>query len=300
MPLSPQARSFAKRELEDVRETIYQKDLRPLSAEEHFPVRNDVARWAEYYITRQFEPIGMSGWINDYSQDFPRVGIDVDEDQFRLHSHGCEYGYTNIELERAAANNRNLREQRAMAAQRAIRERNNHVAFFGSASRKLYGLVNYPGVPRVYFDNPINANTAADTIVEEFGAFLDTPNDVTQNNTEVDVVGIPTTQYNFMRRTNVRSGTDTKILEDLRDNIYDGQIDFVKMPELDGAGPDGEDLVVCFEDRSETWGMSIAMPFTQEDPQQEKLAWAVPCHSRTAGVTFDFPLRAAIGILPDA
>jgi len=291
---------FAKRQLESVRDQVYEKDLEPLTGYEYFPQRTDAEEFAEYYVIRQYDRVGYSRWQNELAGggEYPRADVVVDEDQFPLHSHVCAYGYTRDEMLRSQQHGLDLELKRASAARRAVRQKNDHVMFFGDESVGLFGAVNYPGTPRVYFSNVVGTNTSAATIIEEITALIDTPNEVTKNTSEVDVVGFPTDIYNHIRKRNANNGTDTTILQYLRDVVYDGNIDMVKMPELSEAGPNGEDIIFAFRDDTETWGHTLARPFNQGPSQQDHWCWEVPCESKTGGVSADFPLRNAIGIVP--
>lgn len=300
---------FAKRQLESVRDRTYEKDLEPLSGYDYFPQRNDAAEEAQYYIIKQYDRIGYSRWFGEVSGDFPRADAVIDEDQFPLHTHVVAYGYTRDEMLRSQKHGTDLENKRSAAALRAIRQRNNYVMCYGDQAVGLFGAFNYPGTPRVYLNNPIAAGTDADTIVQEIASVIDTPNEVTRNNTEIDYLGLPTDLYNHIRKRRMEAGTDTTVLSYLRDVIYGDEGDqernsnvmFVKMPELSGAGPNGEDLLFGWHDSEETWGHTLARPFTQEDAiMPNSLCWEIQCHSKTGGISADFPLRNVIGVVPDA
>jgi len=293
---------FAKRQLESVRERVFEMDLEPLTGYEYFPQRDVADPSSEFYVIQQYDRIGYSRWQNEIAdgQSAPRADIIVDEDQFPLHSHLVTYGYNRDEMLRSQRTGMDLETKRASAAMRAIRQRNNHVMFYGDESVGVFGAINYPGTPRVYFDNAIVSSTNAGTITDEITALVDTPNEVTKNTSEVDVVGFPTRIYNHIRKRNASNSTDTTILQYIfgEDGIYEGEIDAVKMPELEGAGPNGEDVIFAFRNDTQTWGHTLARPFNQGPANRVHWTWEVACESKTGGVSADFPLRNAIGIVP--
>jgi hypothetical protein len=235
--------------------------------------------------------------------DWPRADVVMDEDNFNLRRHGCAYGYEDDEIELAESEGRDLRRKRGLAARRAIRERNNHAMFFGDTGAQIFGAINLPGTPRVYLSEPINASTDADTIIEMVCDFIDTIDEVNETTVEPDVVGLPPDQFNHIRRR-YRSSTEQTVLNAIR-AVYEGEdgnqareIMFVKMPELKGAGPSGEDVLFAFVDDEESWGHLLPREFTQTDPEKDFPEWVVKCHSKTGGTAADFPLHMAIGILP--
>ena len=298
----PASATFAERELENVRDDIYLKKPRPLTGYDYFPQRGDIPAYKKFHVIRQYEQVGASQWFSEMGDDWPRADAVVDEDQFNLRRHGCAYGFEDDELEAAENEGRDLRRKRGLAARRAIRERNNHCMLFGDMGVKVFGAINYPGSPRVHLANAIGPGTNADTILAMVVNFVDTINEVNETTVDPDVVGLPPAQYNHLRGR-FRSGVDKTLLNALKD-IYSGEGDdpeirFVKMPELKGAGPNGEDVLYAFVDDEDSWGHLLPREFTQEDPKQDFPHWLVKCHSKTGGVAFDFPLHAAIGILPD-
>lgn len=300
----PQAsRQFAKRELENVREDIYRKDPRPLSGFELFPQRGEaIPDYKKYHVIRQYEMVGHSQWIDEMGDDFPRADIVVDEDQFNLRAHGCAYGFTDDEIAAAEDNNRDLRRKRGMSARRACRQRNNHAMFFGDTSVGLFGFINFPGVPRVYFDNKINKNTGADTIYNELTAFIDTIDEINQTLVSADVVCLPPEQFNHIRKRRFNTGSGDRILGSIREAYSDAagepETEFRKIPELEGAGPDGEDVLIAFVDDDESFGHLLPRPFTQEPPEIDFPESVIKTHSKTGGMAADQPLHMCIGILP--
>jgi hypothetical protein len=296
--------AFARRELEDVRDEVYEKDLEPLSAYDYFPTRTaDESK--EFHVIRQYDRIGYSRWYSQVANEFPRADAVIDEDQFPIHQHVVAYGYTRKEMKRARSGESvDLETKRGAAAMRAIRERNNFTAVYGDSAMGLFGALTFASTPRVYFQNPINRNTNAETIVDEIRACIDTPNEVTRNQTEIDYFALPTAQYNHIRGRRMPGNSDQTVLSYLSEIVYGADnadapnITFIKMPELEGAGPNGEDVCFGFRNDQRTWGNTIAEPFTQEDPMQpNRLCWEIQCHSMTAGVSADYPLRNVIGIL---
>jgi len=297
----PASATFAKRELENVRDDVYLKDPRPLSGYDYFPQRGGIPSYKKFHIIRQYEMVGASQWFAEMGDDWPRADVVLDEDQFSLRRHGCAYGYEDDELEAAENEGRDLRRKRGVAARRAIRERNNHCMFFGDTGVKVFGAINYPGTPRVHLSDPIDSSTSADVIIQMVTDFIDTIDEVNESTVEPDVIGLPTAIYNHLRKR-YRSSIDQTLLNAIRD-VYKGEDDapelrFVKMPELSGAGPDDEDVLYAFVDDEDSWGHLLPREFTQEEPEKNFPNWLVKCHSKTGGTAFDFPLHAAIGIVP--
>lgn len=109
---------------------------------------NDWAKSVTYYSTNK---VGRAGWFHAQAKDLHYA--DVERSQFEVEIEMADIGYRyNLEEigQAMMIPGTNLTAERAAAATRAYEEFVDNVALRGSDEKNFSGLINYPGVPRVF------------------------------------------------------------------------------------------------------------------------------------------------------
>lgn len=295
--LSEEATIFAERELEVVRSEVLRKKLEPLSGREWIPQDMEIDAWAEFYVHQMYELLGVAQAIGDATDDLPLANISISEERFNIRDYGCAYKHTFKEIERAEALDKRLDQRRAEAARRATNQKLNQIMWFGDPATDLFGAVNYPDVPRVAMRDTVDETTGASVILDMLNDLVNGTFQETRQTARPDTVLFATNPYTHISSTRLSSGTDTTILE-----YFETNNPFVEttdtVPELDGAGPNGEDLIFAFNSNGETFEHKLAREFTQRPPQDKNLAVITNCIAATGGVAYNYPLEAVVGEIP--
>jgi hypothetical protein len=94
--------------------------------------------------------------------------------------------------------------------------------------------------------------------------------------------------FNYINNTRISTLDSTTILE-----VYKRNARFAKtvknVRELDGAGPNGEDMICCVSTSDDKLEHNLPDPLTILEPQQRNLQTVVPMVSETAGMISEFP-----------
>ena len=298
--LDPQAGVFFDQELTQVRGDILQMERRPRSGFLVLPQATDIERWADHIKHRVWDAIGSARWIEDYSDDFPMVDAGAEEEIFNVREFACGYAFGIKEIEQSQHHNRRLDRMRALAARLVTEEKHNRVMMFGDPSVQIFGMLNYPRFPRrISTVNMLTATPAA--TLAELHAIFKQPYLNTGTVARPDTFLLPPAVFTRVGETPLADGDQTTILESfMRTNITKmsgGTVEVLGIHELEGAGPNGEDLAVAYEKVPEVIQNNPSILFEQRDPQPKNFAIITPCRGGTAGVTSQQPLHVIVAEL---
>lgn len=294
--LDPQAGIFFERELTAVREEVLQMERRPRNGFAFIPQMDDVDDSFRTYEHRMWDAVGIADWIADAADDLPMVDAAGQAETFNIRWFGCAYRFSVQEVAANARLGRGLDRMRVLAARLVTEEKFNRVMFFGDTSEQLFGLLNYPFIPRrlstVRLDD---AGQTPQARLAEMNAIVNTPYNNTGTVARPNFLGLAPTMYTAVVETPMGDGDNTTILETfLRTNPWfkEGRGTVEPLHELEGAGPNGEDMATAYERVPEVVQHKLARPFTQRSPQERNLAIVTPCHAATGGIASDQPLHA--------
>lgn len=288
---------YFARELEQRLAEVLETKRPALNGMRLFARRTDVNANARTFTRKRFDSAGVAKWISDYTQDLPRVGVSASEETFQVKTLGNEFGWTIEDILAAQFTGTPIDMALANAARRAHEEFINHVIWNGDESVGIHGVLNYPYLPRYIFDNPIATGTSADVIIAALTDMVFQGRNRTKQIAVLDRMVVAPSIYSYLRSTPRASNSDTTILEFfLRNNGHVKTIE--EAWELEGAGPDGEHLIINFPLDPTVLGVVAPTLFQVLPVQQKSLSYSVPCWSRCGGVVSDFPLEATIGLVP--
>lgn len=288
---------FFQRELEHIIARVFEVDYPELKAKQLIPITSEAGPGAETIVYRQFDKIGMAKIIANYADDLPNVSATGAEFVRKIKSLGDAYGYSIQDIRAAMHAGRPLTSRLAMIAREAIEQLENRIAWFGDADHGLYGLFNHPNVPNdeVEDDGGVGVDETEWTsktpaqILRDLNAAFQSVIDLTLGIEVPNTLLLPVAQHGLIATTRLDSGTDTTILEYFR-RVRPEITTIEWVNELAGAGTGTSDMGVFYRRDPNRLELHIPAPFTQEAPQQQNLAFTVPCHSRIGGVTIYKPL----------
>jgi hypothetical protein len=291
---------FFARELEYIKSKSYDIEFPDMKAFKHIPISTEAGDGAQSITYAQFEEVGLARIIESYGDDLPRADIRGKEYTQLVKSVGVSYGYSIQEIRAALMVGRSLTQRQANSARRANDQKINRLAWFGDTNYGIYGMVNMPNVPA--FAVPATGtgattqwvNKTPDQILGDLNQVANSIVALTKGVEMPNTVLLPVAQYTLIASTPRSPVSDTTILEYfIQNNPFISTVDWV--PELAGAGPSGEDIMIAFDKNPDKLTMEIPMPFTQYPPQERGLEFIVPCESRFGGIIVYYPLSIAIG-----
>lgn len=295
--LGPVAGAHFERDLEQIRERIYDDKIPPQNGFLLIPQAGDVQPWAERYTHRMAEFVGLAKVISDYADDQPLVDVAGREDTYKVKTFGCAYQYSRKEMLQAGKGLK-LTERRPKAARRAIEQKFNRIMWYGDPEAGLFGLLNFPYVPRHLVSIPFNTAQDPHDVLAEMNTVIDAPGQLTDTIAEPDTLCMAPEEYDYVKSTPLGSGSDTTILDHFMRTNPGVSVENVR--ELRDAGPSGQNVMVAYRRAEENLAHKLVEPFTQLEPQRRNMSVVTNCVATSGGVVSDYPLEMVIAEMPAA
>jgi hypothetical protein len=272
---------------------------KPLRAAQFIPVSSEAPPGAESIKIRYFDIVGEAKWVADYASDFPAANTYGSEKTFNIEGLGSSYTYSIQEIRRAQMAGIPLDQRSAMAAERAINEKIDTVAWLGDASVGMYGLLKYPGsttytVPATGTGSSTLWSTKTpDQIIADVTGMLTAVHVATNGKERPTTLLLPLVEYN--RLAGLRTGpyNDKTVLAYLKENLaLIGLREIEWINESVGIGTTGNipagqlasNRAVVYVKDPEHLRLELPISFESFAPQLEGMVYKILCYARTAGV----------------
>ncbi|MBW4469314.1 MAG: DUF2184 domain-containing protein [Stenomitos rutilans HA7619-LM2] len=290
---------FFARQLEYIVPQLYQVKYAEQRARVHFPVSFEGGNGIKTITYRAIDRRGKAKIVTNWSTDFPRVNVLAREVSNKVVSLGDSYGYDFQEIRSAAQANTPLEQLEANAAQMAITELENSLAYFGDANANVYGAFNNPSVPITYAAYPLAlGGTLAVTVDQVVSVFNTAINGVlvTSRGVErVNMILVPLKVWTFLSVTRLGSYNDRTLMEYL-EKVFPGVV-FDWCNECSGAGPNGQDIMFSYVRDDMHCNLLVPSDFEQLPVFSDGATFSVKCHERFAGVRLPYPASCLLTIL---
>jgi hypothetical protein len=290
---------FFAQELESVKARTYDVNYPELTATMVMPVDSSAGSGAETIAYYQYDATGQAKIISNYSTDLPRVDLKGKKFTADVKSIGASYGYSVQDIRAARMAGKPLEQRKANAVRRANDQEVNRIAYFGDEEHGMVGLLNHPNIPSYTLpddgvdedDNPSTKfiHKTPDQVLRDLNGMGAKMLELTQNVETPDTLLIGHTTHADLTSRARSANSDTTILQFfLNNNPYVKNVQVV--PELVGAGTDGDDICMMYRKSPDKLTLEIPQPFEQFPVQVKGLEYEVPCHSRCGGVIVYYPL----------
>lgn len=225
---------------------------------------------------------------SQHTTDLPRADFTVETVKAEVIQHGNSYGYSMLELQRAAQSalqglNVPVDQNRRKAAFRAHQETWNTVALFGSDIDGTKGLFNNTNIPNSAVDNSGTGDSTLwstktsqqiyDDIVNAITAVANTTKGVHNVNT----LALPVDQYGLIHAKNM-GPEGSKTIAKLLKESYPGLI-ILQIPELEAAFTSDADGFIVYENNSENIEFMVAQGYTEAPPVVDGLGYVISAQS---------------------
>lgn len=292
---------FFARELEYIKARSYDVLFPKLKALTGlFPISTEAGPGADVITFTQYESTGLARIISSYADDLPTADIRGKQFTSQVRGIGVSYGYSRSDIRAAMFAGKPLQQRVANAARLANDQLANKIAWFGDTQFNIQGFLYAPNVPAA----PVPADGTGgntewstktpDQILRDMNELCNGIFALTNGVEAPDTLILPNEQFALIASTPRSPNSDTTILEYfLQNNPFVKNVDWVY--ELAGAGPNGSDIMVAYENNPDKLTLEIPMPFTQYNPQERNLNLVIPCESRIGGVIIYYPLAISIG-----
>lgn len=283
------ANIFLARELDYVKARVYERKFPAMIGLTLVPVSTEVPEWAESFVSKAYDEVGIAKIIANYADDLPRADVLATEITTRVKTVGDSYGYNVNELRASQAMGTDLPGRKADAARRAVEIKMNKIALVGDAEYGLYGIMNHPNIGSTsgLTGNWAAAGTTAMQIVADIDTMIAAV--ATQSNGihRVNTVALPSVAMAAAQRKYVADTGGKSALQLAREN--NPGVTFLSAPEFNDLN-DGVSAAIVGEFSADNASFEMVMPFNQLPAQARNLELVVPCLARTGGVTVHYPL----------
>jgi len=299
MNLDANESAFFKKQLEYVKSKTYDVKYAPNKALGLFPISTEAGEAASEITWRQYSKVGLARLVSDYAQDFPRVDIYGTETSVKIHEIGASYGYSIMEIRKAAMAGVALETRRATVAREAIEKKLNTIALDGESTANITGFLSYTGNTEYTVTSGAAGYTwavkTADEILEDMNGIVEAVLTATNGIEQPNTMLMPLEQYLLIGRK--RIGTDsigkTVLTYFLENNPYIKRIEW--LTELKTAGADDSCRFMVFPNDADHITFEIPVPFEQFEADKKALTYEIPCLARTAGIIEYYPVSIAYG-----
>lgn len=288
--------AFFARELESIESKLYEFKKRELKYREYIPVSNRDNPGAENITYYMFDKVGMAKVIANYADDLPRADIFGKQYSQRVRGLGVSFGYSTQEIRAALMANRPLDSMKADAARRALREKENNIAFNGDSDYGLEGFFTNSNIPTGTAPNGAattpqwSTKTAAEILND---IYLGTSTVRTQSKGihEANTLLLPQSQYDLIATKRINDINDKTILQHIKENEGYGldTVDWLST-ELDNTFTGSSDGAVYYERSAEVVEQRIPLELELLPVQERGLEFLIPGESRHGGVVVRYPL----------
>lgn len=276
------------RQLLDIDAKLYEVQYPELKGTILVPVKSDIDPGAEEYGYEVQDYAGQAKRIANWAKDFPSVDVQSGEVLVKLVSYGDGYQYTLQDARRSIMARRSIEDRRAKAARDTLARKLDTCIAVGDGEVGMTGITNNPLVPTF---SPVtgvwsNSGTDADEIAADLMAMLGDIIVDSKGSEAADTVLLPPSLFEIADRKRI-SNTEISALDYFRKKRPGITVE--QWEKLETAGASGVPRIIAYTRKVDKVAALVPVEFETFAPQQEGLAWKVPCHTRTGGVVFYYP-----------
>ncbi len=279
---------------------VYEFEYPRFRHRELFPVDfagNEGAGSVSYETMDKF---GSFKIISGAAQDLPDIDIYMQEKNFPVKLLGGRYRITNEDFRKARLTGKNVSTMKANAAREAHLDAENKIVWFGSEKHNIKGILNNAQTIEVVIpaDGGTSKKDWADKIekpqliLRDLSLIASASAVITNEVEQPDTMIIASRAWRVIKDLAYGTNADKTVLnyfQSANPNITS----VVALPELNGAGSDGSDLVLCYRRSADRLVLSIPMEFQPSTTYIENLSEVIPNEAKTAGIILIRPLSVA-------
>lgn len=272
------------------------------------PVNSEGGAWTDSILAEYFDKVGNAEWATGEDETFPRADIKGAEVRTPVRAIKTGFGYSWMEIQRAAHNKTDLQQRRVSAAIFSYEKKLDSVIWSGDAKVKIGGFLSDTSVPRANAsaDGTAGATTfaskSAQKIVDNINDCMAKPWLDSGMLHKPNRLLLPPEQFELISKTRYDDGSGFSggytILSWLLSNnrwFMNGAGEIVPVNKLKGGGPTaGADCMIAYEYNSENLELYIPYPQNFFPVQQSGFQFMVPSLGMTGGIVWRYPKSANI------
>lgn len=283
---------FFDRELEQIKARSYDVLKAPLAANRLIPVDSTTSPGAKTVTYDQYDTTGIAKIISNYADDLPTADVTGKQFTSTLKSLGNSYVYSLEDIRAAQFAGKPLEQRKANSAARAHMELMNRLAFFGDTEYGIQGWLSNANIPAAAVVAGVGGVTwvlkTPDEILKDMNDAVAQIISVSNGAEMPNTIVLPITQYQLIANTARSSTSDRTILEFFLSNNPGMSVEWAN--ELKGTFTGATDGFIVYDKNPDKLWQEVPQLFEQFAPQEDNLAFKVPCHSKHGGTIVPYPL----------
>lgn len=287
---------FVARQLEHVVAETYRTQLSPLKSAQFIPFKWDLPAGATSWVYRQWSDIAppRAKVVANYAEDFPDVGLHVEEAIKPIRSIGDAYGYSVQDLRAAAFAKVPLETELARVARETIERTIDDYCAFGDATNNVAGFINNAALTSVApAVGTWDAATTAAEMHQDLTKLVDSVIQASKNVYRPDTLLLPLSVHGLLMKPYSTLNGESILSVWFKNQNIIKNIDFWHLLDTNaGVTAEGTSkaLAVAYVRDETVIKFRGAIPFEQMPPQTKNMYLSVPCHARIGGVNIFQPL----------
>lgn len=296
---------FFERQLEAVESRLYEVKYRELKYRDLIPINNSIGPGAEQITYYMFNKVGMAKVIANPTDDPPMADAFATRHVAQVRPIGSGFQYSTQDLRKAQFANVPLEMRKVDAARRAVREKENSIAWKGDADYGLQGVLTHANIPSFEVAQAAGGGLSRVwgvdktpmEVLEDIATGISEIRTTTKEIHQPNTLLLPIKKRDYLVLTPVSqqfpNQTLYKWIIDPENGFGISRIE--GLPELEASGPGGTDQFLLYERDSEVLEMFIPMEMATLPPQARNFSFVVPVEAENAGVVIRFPLALIFG-----
>ena len=283
---------FIARELVSVETAVYEKKYPEFKGRLLVP-KKALPEGATFASYTEQEEYGSARIISSGADDLPRAEVSRAETMVQIYTVANSYGYTTMELKKAAFARQSLDAAKAMAARRIMEQKIDLLLQTGDAAYSMKGLLNQTGtntyvVPNGVSGSPLWINKTSDEILTDLNGMANAASNATNGIEYPDKMVLPIAQYDLISQQPRSSTSDTTVKEFFLGNSPTIK-EIVPWWPCKTAGALGVTRAVTYRMDLEALWFYMPQEFQPMAPQLRGLEYIVPCTADFGGVHVRLP-----------
>lgn len=278
------------RQLETVKNRVYQKKYEAMKARTFVPFSRDGAQAGGNgtLVYRTYDETTLAVIVGNYATDFPMVSASAQEHVVKYHHFGNAFGYSVLDLRDAAKAGLALESRMAEVARRGHEQAFEDEVAYGVSQLKTYGLLNHPNVSLVTVTTGSWASATGEQILADLNGLVTNMWNSTLEMYVGDTLLVSTVCFRKLATTFVNSTAGTATVLEVFKAQNPG-IEVHSWTKLSTAGATGGGRMVFYKRDSEVLEFAVGTEFEIMEPERRGMFVKFPCLSSAAGVQIFLP-----------
>ena len=278
---------FIARELVSVETAVYEKKYPEFKGRLLVP-KKALPEGATFASYTEQEEYGSARIISSGADDLPRAEVSRAETMVQIYTVANSYGYTTMELKKAAFARQSLDAAKAMAARRIMEQKIDLLLQTGDAAYSMKGLLNQTGtntyvVPNGVSGSPLWINKTSDEILTDLNGIAKAAHIATKSADMSTKMLLPLDSYEHISTKPRSSTSDTTVLE-----FFLGTSRFIKSVDpwyaCDAAGALGAKRAVAYRPEVDAVFYKMPREFQMLPAEARGLRFVIDCIGEYGGV----------------